>query len=401
MKRIGISLVVLIFCAYILNIQFSFADDFYEGEYQGSIQVFATEEVPTIAKPPRIEAGAAIVVDLDSGRVLYEKSGYSKRAIASTTKIMTAILALEKGNLEDEVTISKRAAGVGGSSINLVAGEKVKFKELLYGLLMNSGNDAAIAIAEHIGGTVENFVDMMNAKAKELGANNTNFKSPHGLDFPDHYSTPYDLAFLTRYALRIPEFSKIVGTVQAKFAKRQFYNTNELLNFYPGADGVKTGYTGQAGRCLVASATRDNWRIISVVLNCATRDKRALSSKNILDYAFQNYKKHTLVSKDDYINTLFVEKGLYPSVAVKSLKEIVLPLREDEIRQINTRVSMPQQMKAPVVGGSQIGKMEFVLDDKVIAETPLIIEKDVPHKDLKNYFFDILTNWGKLMKNPG
>jgi len=372
------------------------ADDVLEDEY--FIPAFSSVSPAEAVEEPKINAGAAIVIDMDSGRVLYEKDGYTPRKMASTTKIMTAIVALERGNLEDVVTVSERAAGIWGSRIGLKKGQKIKLIDLLYGLMLNSGNDAAIAIAEHIGGTVEKFADMMNEKAYELGAINTHFITPHGLDVEGHYTTPYDLAVITAYALKNPTFSKIVGTIQTTISYRSLHNTNEMLGIYPGADGVKTGYTGKAGRCLVTSATRNNWRIISVVLNCPSRNARAQSSKAILDYAFNNYKPHVLLNKGDKIASVPVFKGVEPYVSVEPVEQVKLPLRTDEIDKVERYIDLPERLEAPVYKGTEIGYINYMLDDEIIGQSVLITRSDVRRKGFLDYLSDIFTSWAKLMR---
>jgi D-alanyl-D-alanine carboxypeptidase (penicillin-binding protein 5/6) len=241
-------------------------------------------------KPPALNAMAAVLIEESSGRVLYSKNATKKRSIASTTKIMTALVALENGELENVVTVSKRAASIGGSTIGLRTGDKYTLKEMLHALLMISANDAAIAIAEHVGGTVENFAAMMNKRAVSLGAVNSNFVTPHGLDRENQYSTAYDVALITREALKNPVFAKIVSTTSSSIPGHNLYNTNELLGSYRGVDGVKTGYTGKAGRCLVTTAKRDGMRLISVVLGSPTRNARAEASRKLLDYGFENFR---------------------------------------------------------------------------------------------------------------
>jgi D-alanyl-D-alanine carboxypeptidase (penicillin-binding protein 5/6) len=385
-----ITICVSIFIPYTIH-----ADEFPDDEpFVGALNAKDGSSI----KMPVIDAASAIVMDSVTGRVLFEKNAYTKRPMASTTKIMTAIIALEHGNLEDVVTVSKRAASVGGSVINLKAGEKLKLIELLYGLMMKSGNDAAIAIAEHVGGSYDNFIAMMNKKAALLGAKNTQFKTPHGLDANGHYSTAYDMAVITRYAIKNPTFSRIVSTKSRQIPSRGLYNTNEMLGLYPGADGVKTGYTGLAGRCLVTSATRDNWRIISVVLGCSSRTKRAQSSKSILDYAFANYKLHTLLKKGEQIGTLPVIKGIKGTVSVNATEGITFPLREDELKSIQKRVNMPDSISAPVYAGEDIGSIEYVLKGEVIAEVPLKVWNDVRRKDVIDYLKDILKAWSLMMR---
>jgi len=370
----------------------AYADDFYENEPISG--VFNKNETGQGRNQvPGVDAASAIVMDAVSGRVLYEKNGYSKRAMASITKIMTAVIALEKGNMDDIVTVSKRAASVWGSTINLKAGQKMRLMDLMYGMMLNSGNDAAIAVAEHIGGTVESFLEMMNAKAVEIGAINTSFKSPHGLDAPGHYSTAFDIAVITKYALKNPIFSKIVSTIRASIPGRGFYNTNEMLELYPGADGVKTGYTGQAGRCLVTSATRDNWRIISVVLNSPTRTKRAQSSKSILDYAFINYRLYKLLNIHETIAVIPVSKGIYREVRVQPVENITYPLRADEHDALNTRLELPARVEAPLSEGKILGTIYFEVNGRVFAQSDLKAISEIPRKGLYDYLKDILKAW--------
>jgi len=389
-------------CIVLIGIIFSMfsgrvlADDCIEDEAMTDVLVEESQPV-TKGKLPVIDAHAAIVIEFESGRVLYEKNAYSKRAMASTTKIMTAIVALENSNLNDIVTVSPRAARIGGSLMHLTSGEKLTMLELLYGLLLRSGNDAAIAIAEHVGGSVENFADMMNKKAREIGANNTHFVTPHGLDAPDHYTTAYDLALMTQYALKNPVFAKIVATKEITIGKRTMYNTNEMLNIYQGADGVKTGYTGQAGRCLVTSAKRGNMRLISVVLNCPTRSKRALSSKKILDYAYENYKYYNLLKADDKFNSIPVIKGVKSEVDIIPSSEIGMPLSHDEAKSIEKIVELPKNLKAPVAAGTEVGTVKFVIKDKVIAETSLKTAYDVRKMKFGDYMYKIIENWGEIL----
>jgi len=345
---------------------------------------------------PVVDAASAVVLEVESGRVIFSKNAEVERSIASTTKIMTAIVAIENGNLEDEVTISKRAANIGGSNINLQAGDKYSLKELLYGLLLNSGNDASIAIAEHIGGTVENFVEMMNEKARKLGAYNTSYANTHGLDASGHFSTAYDLALIARYALRNETFATIVGTKSTAIKGRSLYNTNELLELYEGADGVKTGYTGKAGRCLVATAVRNDMRLISVVLGSPTTYKRASASKAILDYGFNNYKKEVLLTEGKEITSVPVYRGTSKLVSIRASQGLVLPLREDELERLEMRMYLPQQLDAPVYAGSDAGWLEYVLDGNKLARIELKLWNSIRKKSFGDYFMDVLGSWLEL-----
>jgi serine-type D-Ala-D-Ala carboxypeptidase (penicillin-binding protein 5/6) len=395
-KVIAVIITCLIFIS-LFSFQNVAADDVNEGIPKIE-QPIESQSVVAIEKVPVIEAGAAIVIEASSGRILYQKNGFSKRPMASTTKIMTAIIALENGNLNDKVVVSKRAAQIGGSTIDLKEGETLSLNDMLYGLMLNSGNDAAIAIAEHIGGTVENFVGMMNEKAEELGAKDTFYKSPHGLDNPDHYTTAYDLALITKYALSNPIFSKIVSTKTTSIKNRSLYNTNEMLGMYQGVDGVKTGYTGQAGRCLVTTAMRDNMRIISVVLNCGTVNQRARNTKSILDYAFNNYKMYNLVYSGQFIKNIPVIKGIKEYVPAFSGSNISVPLNMKEFEGIETEIDLPDKMRAPVNEGTEIGSIKYIVKGEVLGRTVLRTGASVRRKGFLDYFGDIITRWERQMQ---
>lgn len=342
---------------------------------------------------PDIDAGAAAVMDMDTGRLLFGKNHHMRRPMASTTKIMTAILAIERCGLEEVVTVSKRATRIGGSGMNLKEGEKCTVRELLYGLLLPSGNDAAIALAEHIAGSVEDFAEIMNQKAWQIGARNTQFKNPHGLDADGHYTTAYDMAVIACYALRNTLFSEIVSTKQVTIGNRQLYNTNEMLGSYPGADGVKTGYTGKAGRCLVTSATRDGRRLVSVVLFCRSRYQRADISRKILDYAFNNFNNYVLTGKNDFIANLPVVKGKSNCTEVRAADAVSFPLTEEEYRRIRKVVDLPESIDAPVYAGIDVGTVSYVLDGEVIAQSKLKAWNTVEKKTIYDYFMDVIRKW--------
>ncbi len=349
-------------------------------------------------KPPVINAQAAVVVEETTGRILFNKNALDKRSIASTTKIMTALVALENANVEDEVTVSKRAASIGGSTIGLRVGQKYSLKELLYALLMISGNDAAIAIAEHVGGSIEDFAVMMNAKAKSLGAVNSSFVTPHGLDRENQYSTAYDVALITIEALKHPLFCQIVSTSNSYIPGHNLYNTNELLGSYPGADGVKTGYTGKAGRCLVSTAKKNGMRLISVVLGSPTRGARADASRKLLDYGFENYEMRRLMSAGDIYAKIPVYRGISDYVTLKTDKDIVIPLSDKEAKSMSAREHVPDVLKAPVYAGSVTGYVEYVLGDKVIAQSMLTVNENVRKTTYADYLNDILESWFRMMR---
>lgn len=392
MKRIILYVITFIFLYTLSNIN-SYSDDSIDVQPVES-SVFRQNQDNLKIKSPRIFSASAIIIDKSTGRVLYEKNGYSRRPMASTTKIMTAILALENGKLFDTVTVSQRSARVGGSNIHLVKGEKISLNDLLYGLMLSSGNDAAIAIAEHIGGSVENFAELMTNKAHAIGAANSAFKTPHGLDKDGHYSTAYDLAIMARYALKIKKFAEIVSTRQTVISNgKRLSNTNEMLNGYPGADGVKTGYTGKGGRCLVTSATRNGWQLISVVLGSASRQIRASDSSKLLNYAFNNYKMININNLDSKQCQIEVHKGEINSIIVKKSTELYYPLRNDEIANLTIKYDLPEKITAPVIKGTVIGCIEYSVNGKPIIKKNVTLNKDINKKSVINFYQEIIQNW--------
>ncbi|MDK2804919.1 MAG: hypothetical protein PWQ94_83 [Thermoanaerobacterium sp.] len=356
-------------------------------------------------EPPQIAAKAAIVMDQKSGRVLYEKNINEKLPMASTTKIMTLLLALEYGNLNDIVNVSKRAASVGGSSIWLAPGEKLPLIDLLYGLMLNSGNDAATAIAEHIGGSVEKFAEMMNKKAKDIGAYNTNFVTPSGLDIGinNHYTTAYDLALITRYAFNnYSKFAEIVSTKEKTIPwsgrdyDRYLRNKNKMLWQYEGGDGVKTGFTNKAGRCLVASATRDGHRLISVVLNSGPMWE---DSQKILDYSFEKYKPLKIISKYQVAKTIIVINGKGKYLPLQYNDDFTLPVSKEEILNIKVEYSIPKSMKAPIGVGEKVGIAKVLLNDKQMGTIDIVAGKTIDKRDYNYNLKTIIKNWINIFQS--
>lgn len=304
-----------------------------------------------------ITAKSAILADAETGEILWSFNPDLRRYPASLTKIMTAILILERGNLEDWVIAPKDAAFTGESSMALKEGEKVQMKDLLNAILVRSANDACVAAAIHIAGSVDKFVEWMNEKAKELGMTNTNFVNPHGLHDPQHYTTARDLLTLTRYALQNPIFRGIVSKRDIvvlptnKSALRHYYNRNKLLELYHGCDGVKTGYTVPAGKCLVASATRNGWQLIAIVLG--SQDHFA-DCGTLLDYGFNNFVRLTLAEKGEQIALFHFPDGSpewLKAVALDSVKVIVPKSKIGRIRsQVIQKTSKPPIRENEIVG---------------------------------------------------
>lgn len=343
--------------------------------------------------PPEIVGQAGLVMDVLTGKVLYEKNAHSPFEPASTTKIMTAILALEKGNLSDIVVTSEEPLRVDGSRIYLEEGEKLTLEQMLYGMMLNSGNDAAVAIAEHIGGDIESFVKMMNAKAREIGAYHTTFVNPSGLPDEGHLTTAYDLALISRYALlNLPKFRKIVSTKtleipwQAEEWDRQLINLNKLLWNYEGADGVKTGYTSTAGRTLVASATRDGWQLISVVLKS---DANIWSdSMALLDYGFENFEIKNLVGKNSDVAEEDVKYG--DPVKLVTKDGLTSVVKKNDL-PISKKLVINQDIKAPVSKGEVLGQLIFYQGEEQLGSVNLIAANDVKRKIHTFWWFWPLT----------
>ncbi|MGE5632503.1 MAG: serine hydrolase [Caulobacteraceae bacterium] len=342
-------------------------------------------------------ARAAVIMDVKTGRILYSKNMNEKLPMASTTKIMTTLVTVESGKLNEIVKVSRKASIVGGSSIYLKEGEKHSVEDLLYGVMLRSGNDAAYAVAEHVGGSVENFVEMMNRKATEIGAMNTHFANPHGLDAAGHYTTAHDLALITSYALRNPEFAKIVSTKKKKIEgppnenwDRMLVNKNKMLWQFEGGDGVKTGYTGKAGRCLVSSATRNGMQLVSVVLNCGPMWS---DSAVLLEYGFKNYSYEKLVDRNEVYKVVEVKNGKEKLVPIKPTEDFSMPLKQEEKDKVKILTNLSSNVEAPLRKGDQAGKLEVYLDNKLVKAVPLQFNDSIESSSPIYYFKKIMLDF--------
>ena len=324
------------------------------------------------------------MLDGETGRVLYEKDADSRSLIASCTKIMTALVVCEQCNVLDRVKIPKEAVGIEGSSMYLKEGEVLTIQELLYGLMLHSGNDAAVALAIYCGGTVEGFAELMNDKAFRLGLTGTHFENPHGLDSPEHYSTARDLAVLAAYAMKNPIFQKTVSTKTVRVGQRTLTNHNKLLWQVEGAEGVKTGYTKAAGRILVSSAIRDGRRLICVTINDGNDWK---DHSDLMQDGFSRYSVQTLVQAGDVLGSILVLSGEDGQVNVLAAEDFQFSLAEGESAVVI--LSGPGFAYAPVVQGENAGYAYVCIDEQVIGKVPLIYEKTVEiQKEEKKHFWD-------------
>ena len=313
-----------------------------------------------------ISARSAVLLDTATGRILYGKEIERKSLIASTTKIMTALIVCEQCNVLDRVKIPKEAVGIEGSSIYLTEGEVLTVQELLYGLMLHSGNDAATALAIYCGGTVEGFAQLMNDKARALGLTDTHFSNPSGLDAEDHYSTAKDLAVLAAYAMENPIFSKIVATKTVTIGNRHLRNHNKLLWQLEGADGVKTGYTRAAGRILVSSANRQGRRLVAVTISAPNdwQDHTAL-----MEYGFSQFKDVCIIAKDTILGSLEMAGGTNSCVELLSQEAFSYPLADGE--KIEICLPAPGFVYAPVALGQDAGYARIYLDGQMIGQVPV------------------------------
>ena len=335
-----------------------------------------------------VSAEKAILLDAISGRVLYEKNADAQSLIASTTKIMTALVVCEQCNVLDRMRIPKEAVGIEGSSMYLKEGEVLTLQELLYGLMLSSGNDAAVALAIYCGGTVEGFAELMNDKARILGMKNTHFENPNGLDSPGHYSTARDLAVLAAYAMENPIFAKTVSTKSIRVGERYLTNHNKLLWRVEGADGVKTGFTKAAGRILVSSATRDDRRLIAVTLNAPGdwQDHTVLLNDGFARYAVRN-----IVRKGQLVGTVEVEGGENCRVQLLAAADFDFSLSQEENPQL--MVSGPGFVYAPVTEGAEAGFAYVLIDGNAVGKVPLIYGQTIEQSESEDKNF-----WNKCFE---
>ena len=361
--------------------------------------VFAETIQPKEIEEPDVNALSAILMDYRTGRILWGKNERSPMAMASTTKIMTAVLALESGMLDDTCVVSQRAALTPKVKMDLTAGEKVKLSDLLYALMLESKNDAAVVIAEHISGSVEGFCAAMTEKAKHIGAYNTVFETPNGLDKGDHHSTAYDMAVISRYALSNPAFIELINTKDKSFSsdKRSysFINKNRLLYEYQGANGIKTGFTGKAGHCFVGAARRGDMELISVVLASGWgpkgKNNKWRDTKAILDYGFSNFKYHNIVQAGQRVSFIPVGRSRENIMACVFGEELTLPLRRDEIGRIKVAKRLPEQVLAPIETGDVLGEADILVNGALFTTIPITAEYAASRHDLKTSMEKILN----------
>lgn len=345
-------------------------------------------------------AGSAILVESGTGKIIYEKDAHVKRSPASMTKIMTLLLtmeALDNGtiSLNDKVTVSKNASGMGGTQIFIEEGSSVDVDTLIKGISIASANDAAVAIAEYIGGTLDNFVLMMNDKAKELGCNNTNFKNPHGLDEENHYTTAYDMSLMARELLKHDKILKYTSTyedyITVSNENHWLVNTNKLVRFYKGIDGLKTGYTDKALYCLTATMKKNNMRLVSVVMKENNKENRNNDTISMMEYGFSQYGVENIIKKDNFEETIIINNAKKREVKYYLSDDINIVSKKGA-RDVDYKIDKElYEVKAPLSKNSKVGKMKITYDNKTY-EYDLIVKEDIKKANIFNIIYFVFKD---------
>lgn len=414
LKKIFTIFLIILFMIFPFSV---YADDEDLELDMSSDDISKTLEVSaSINELPSINARHAVIFDRNSNHILYGKNENEKCKMASTTKIMTAIVVLENANLSDTVIVSSKSAGTGGSRLGLSTNDELSVESLLYGLMLCSGNDAAVALAEYVGESINGFADMMNSKALSLGLTSTHFVTPHGLDNDDHYTTAFELASLTNYALKNETFAKIVKTktytITLNGYPKTLNNTNELLGNLDGVYGVKTGFTNGANRCLVTSCKRGDLDIICVVLGCDTKKDRTKDSINLINYIFNNF---SVINVKDIIYKNFNEWNLLHknSFTINKGRSQYLELSLDEddfsftniavnnsfINSISTQISFDSYFETPINSGTDIGKIVLKINDLDYLYIDIINTNTISKKNAFDYFFYIFKHYCNFFKS--
>ncbi len=408
--------ILIIFLFTSSTFYISFADDYIENNITIDVDSEISEAISKTDNtllPSSINSRSCVVFDRNSHMILYGKNENSQVKMASTTKIMTAIIVIENSNLKDTVEVSKKAASTSGSRLGLKAGDKITVHDLLYGLMLVSGNDAAVCLAEHVGGNIEGFANLMNKKASELSLSNTHYESPHGLDSDGHYTTAYELAVLSDYALKNETFSKIVATksytVTINGYPKNLSNTNELLGNLNGIYGIKTGFTNGANRCLVTACKRNDMDIICVVLGADTKKFRTQDSVKLIEFAFKNY---TYINANDIANKAFenwekdnIEKiyidksSSLPELSLNLLENPIISINKNSANNIDSYISIYPDLEAPINSDTILGTLTLTSENEEIVTLNIITSSYIKKKDIFYYLNFFFTNYSSILEN--
>lgn len=408
--------ILIIFLFTSSTFYISFADDYIENNITIDVDSEISEAISKTDDtllPSSINSRSCVVFDRNSHMILYGKNENSQVKMASTTKIMTAIIVIENSNLKDTVEVSKKAASTGGSRLGLKAGDKITVHDLLYGLMLVSGNDAAVCLAEHVGGNIEGFANLMNKKASELSLSNTHYESPHGLDSDGHYTTAYELAVLSDYALKNETFSKIVATksytVTINGYPKNLSNTNELLGNLNGIYGIKTGFTNGANRCLVTACKRNDMDIICVVLGADTKKFRTQDSIKLIEFAFKNYtyinandiaNKAFENWKKDNIEKIYIDKSSsLPELSLNLLENPIISINKNSANNIDSYISIYPDLEAPINSDTILGTLTLTSENEEIVTLNIITSSYIKKKDIFYYLNFFFTNYSSILEN--
>ncbi len=345
---------------------------------------------------PSVSAEAAIVIESSTGRVIHNKNAHKRLPMASTTKIMTAICAIENTNPDTLITVNDAAVGIEGSSVYLARGEKITIKDLIYAMMLNSGNDAATALAYEVSGSVESFAELMNKTARSIGAKDTHFTNPSGLYEEDHYTTAQDLAMISAYALKNPLFARIVSTREKTITNgekdypRKLRNHNRLLSSYDGCIGVKTGYTKKCGRCLVSCASRDGVKLICVSLN-APNDWQ--DHTLLLDYGFSKCKSIVIANQDDYCRTISVGKYNPQKVKVNFKDALIFVSEEGKTNDVSISYYFKDNLTLPITEGESVGKACLYVGGILCSQSELVCAQNAIYVEEKSFYKTFFANF--------
>jgi D-alanyl-D-alanine carboxypeptidase (penicillin-binding protein 5/6) len=353
----------------------------------------------TMPEPPQLDAGGYILMDFHTGEVLAEHNADEQLAPASLTKIMTAYvvfeeLASDNLRLDDPVLVSERAWRTGGSKMFIEVGKRVRVEDLLKGMIVQSGNDASVALAEHIAGTESTFADMMNAQARRLGMNGSQFTNAPGLPAPEHYTTPRDMAILARALIRdFPDYYQWYSQEEFTYNEIRQRNRNTLLRQDPSVDGVKTGHTSEAGYCLVASAQRDGQRMISVVMKTDSTKARARDSLALLNYGFRFFETLRLYQNGEVLGNIRIWKGASTELPVGSAVDLYVSIPRGAYESLSTRLVARPDILAPVERGEQVGDLLVAFNGQDIRQVPLVALESIPKGGLSRQAIDTVLQW--------
>ncbi|MBQ6860294.1 MAG: D-alanyl-D-alanine carboxypeptidase [Clostridia bacterium] len=391
MKRYISKFVVLsfIFCIIFENV-LAYEEEFEE--FNEDEIVLETVNVQT--GEPKINSNIALVFDRKYKKILFEKRINEKVPNASTTKILTAIVAYENSNIDDIVMVSRKAAAVGGSRIGLHSGDKISMDNLMKGLLLSSGNDAAIAIAEHVGGDVSKFCQMMNERARKLGAENTNFVSPHGLDSDEHYTTASDLLIFSEYLLNIEYLKNIVNMRNSQIFingnVKNIRTTNEILGLYPEANGIKTGFTNKAGRCLITSIEKNDRPIIIIVLGANTKKERTLDTISLINYAYNEFEEVDLFKDMNKTFEIKVDKAKADYYQFEILGQKMHLMKKEDLGEIRYDYKVKKNFESPLPKGTILGEVEIYIKERKEKTVKIFSDRPIERKGVKEYFEELV-----------